>query len=158
MKPKMKFFGIGLIAVFAAMGLYLWGQYTAQTGKGFEIVETAEAAGGKVTNPAGIAPDRYVYFPGTEELGKDEIRLIALGTGMPSARRSQAATCWLVELGNGDKFLFDIGTGANANMAALMIPLQVKTSHSHCNDSHYCQKCQFRICYFAHSKSSLLFG
>ena len=83
---------------------------------------TAFAAGGKVTDPNGTAPDRYSYYPGTESLGKDEIRLIALGTGMPAARRSQAATCWLVELGNGDKFLFDIGTGANANMAALMIP------------------------------------
>ncbi len=79
-------------------------------------------AGGPVKSPTGTAPDRYIYYPGTEELEKDEIRLIALGTGMPAARRSQAATCWLVELGNGDKFLFDIGTGANANMAALMIP------------------------------------
>lgn len=79
-------------------------------------------AAGTVTDPNGIAPHRYVYYPGTEELGEDEIRLIALGTGMPLARRSQAATCWLLELGNGDKFLFDIGTGANANLSALMIP------------------------------------
>ncbi|MCK5187936.1 MAG: hypothetical protein KAR43_12470, partial [Deltaproteobacteria bacterium] len=78
-----------------------------------KFVPSAEAAGGKVTDPNGTAPDRYIYYPGTEELGKDEIRLIALGTGMPAARRSQAATCWLVEVGNGDKFLFDIGTGAN---------------------------------------------
>ena len=28
-------------------------------------------AGGKVTSPTGTAPDRYVYYPGTEELGKD---------------------------------------------------------------------------------------
>ena len=27
-------------------------------------------------------------------------------TGMPAARRDQAATCWLVEIGNGDKFIF----------------------------------------------------
>jgi ribonuclease Z len=79
-------------------------------------------AAGTVEDPNGLAPNRYVYYPGTEELGSDEIRLIALGTGMPLARRSQAATCWLVELGNGDKFLFDIGTGANANLSALMIP------------------------------------
>ena len=24
-------------------------------------------AGGKVTSPSGTAPDRYVYYPGTEE-------------------------------------------------------------------------------------------
>jgi ribonuclease Z len=79
-------------------------------------------AAGTVEDPNGLSPNRYVYYPGTEELGSDEIRLIALGTGMPLARRSQAATCWLVELGNGDKFLFDIGTGANANLSVLMIP------------------------------------
>jgi ribonuclease Z len=57
----------------------------------------AHAAGGKVTSPTGTAPDRYVYYPGTESLDKDEIRLFACGTGMPAARRDQAATCWLVE-------------------------------------------------------------
>ena len=36
-------------------------------------------AGGKVTSPTGTAPDRYVYYPGTEELGADEIRVIACG-------------------------------------------------------------------------------
>ena len=45
------------------------------------------AAGGKVSDPNGTAPDRYVYYPGTEVLGKDKIRLFACGTGMPSARR-----------------------------------------------------------------------
>jgi ribonuclease Z len=82
----------------------------------------ALAAGGVVKSPTGIAPDRYVYFPGTEALKKDEIRLIACGTGLPAARRDQAATCFLAELGNGDKFLFDIGTGSMTNVAALLIP------------------------------------
>ena len=31
-------------------------------------------AGGVVESPTGVAPDRYVYYPGTEELVKDEIR------------------------------------------------------------------------------------
>ena len=39
----------------------------------------AFAAGGAVKSPTGTAPDRYVYYPGTEELKKDEIRLIACG-------------------------------------------------------------------------------
>ena len=59
---------------------------------------SAMAAGGAVKSPTGTAPDRYVYYPGTEELSKDEIRLFACGTGLPAARRSQAATCWLVPL------------------------------------------------------------
>ena len=32
------------------------------------------AAGGVVKDPAGVAPDRYVYYPGTEALNKKEIR------------------------------------------------------------------------------------
>jgi hypothetical protein len=34
----------------------------------------ALAAGGVVTDPTGVAPDRYVYYPGTEPLSKKEIR------------------------------------------------------------------------------------
>jgi len=94
---------------------------------GIRLVHEAEAAGGKVTDPKGTAPDRYVYYPGTESLGNNEIRLIACGTGMPGARRGQAATCFLVELGDGQKFLFDIGTGAMRNVQALMIPANYLT-------------------------------
>jgi ribonuclease Z len=80
-----------------------------------------------------------VYFPGTEKLGADEIRLIACGTGMPSARRSQAATCFLVELGNGDKFLFDIGSGSHANLQGLMIPSNflTKVFLTHLHTDHW---------------------
>jgi ribonuclease Z len=66
---------------------------------------------------------REVYYPGTEELAPDEMRVIALGTGMPNARPKQAAACWLVELGNGDKFLFDIGTGSAERLSAMKIPM-----------------------------------
>jgi ribonuclease Z len=99
----------------------------------------AHAAGGKVTSPTGTAPDRYVYYPGTEELSKDEIRLFACGTGLPAARRDQAATCWLVETGNGDKFLFDIGTGSMVNVAALMIPYDFlnKVFLTHLHTDHW---------------------
>jgi ribonuclease Z len=48
---------------------------------------------------------RDSYFPNTETLASDEMRIIACGTGMPTGRESQAAACFLVELGNGDKFL-----------------------------------------------------
>ena len=85
------------------------------------------AAGGEVDDPVGIAPDRYVYYPGTEPLKEDEIRIIACGTGMPDARRLQASACFLVELGNGDKFVFDLGTGAMRNINSLMIPFEFLT-------------------------------
>jgi ribonuclease Z len=95
-------------------------------------------AGGKVTSPTGTAPDRYAYYPGTEALAKGEIRLLACGTGMPSARHSQAATCFLAELGNGDKSLFDIGTGSMANVASLMIPYDMldKVFLTHLHTDH----------------------
>ena len=99
---------------------------------------SAHAAGGIVKDPNGVAPDRYVYYPGTEALDKDEIRVIACGTGLPAARRGQAATCFLIEAGNGEKYLFDIGTGSMANIAALMIPYQYldKVFLSHLHTDH----------------------
>jgi len=103
------------------------------------VVSPVEAAGGKVKSPTGVAPERYAYYPGTEELGKDEIRVTACGTGMPSARRSQAATCFLIELGTGDKFLFDIGSGSHANLVALMIPSDflTKVFLTHLHTDHW---------------------
>ena len=65
--------------------------------------------------------DRDVYYPGTETLAPDEMRVVACGTGMPNARPKQAAACWLVELGNGDKFIFDIGLGSAERLSAQMI-------------------------------------
>jgi ribonuclease Z len=99
----------------------------------------AYAGSGAVKDPAGVAPDRYVYYPGTEALAKDEIRVIACGTGMPAARRGEAATCFLVELGNGDKFFFDIGTGSMANVAALLIPYDYldKVFLTHLHTDHW---------------------
>jgi ribonuclease Z len=73
-------------------------------------------------SPTGVVADRDVYYPGTEALDPDEMRVIACGTGMPNARPKQAAACWLVELGNGDKFIFDIGTGSAERISALKIP------------------------------------
>ena len=102
------------------------------------VIPAAEAAGGVVKSPTGTAPDRYVYYPGTEELARDEIRVTACGTGLPAARRGQAATCFLIEAGNGEKFLFDIGTGSMANIASMMIPYQYldKVFLSHLHTDH----------------------
>ena len=62
------------------------------------------------------------YFPNSETLMPDEMRIVALGTGRPFLRRSQANASWLVELGNGDKFVFDFGFGSQMNFTALEIP------------------------------------
>ena len=73
-------------------------------------------------SPVKAYAERDAYFPQTEDLGPDEMRVISLGTAMPFQRPAQAAPSFLVELGNGDKFLFDVGTGAAERLAALQIP------------------------------------
>ncbi|UWQ93927.1 MBL fold metallo-hydrolase (plasmid) [Rhodobacteraceae bacterium M382] len=59
------------------------------------------------------------YFPNTEILGADEMRITALGTGMPNQTKAAVSISFLVELGNGDKFLFDVGTGSSGNLFSL---------------------------------------
>jgi ribonuclease Z len=91
--------------------------------------------------PSPVKPtaERDIYYPTTEQLGRNEMRIIACGTGMPNQRPSQAASCWLIELGNGEKFLFDIGTGSSDNIAALQIPYDYldKIFISHLHTDHF---------------------
>jgi ribonuclease Z len=103
------------------------------------VVIRSWGAGGVVTDPTGTAPDRYVYYPGTEELAEGEIRIIACGTGMPDQRVAQASACFLFEFGNGDKFIFDIGSGSMRNIASLMIPYEylTKVFLSHLHTDHW---------------------
>jgi ribonuclease Z len=102
-------------------------------------MSSTQAAGGMVEGPNVVAPDRYVYYPGTEVLAKDEVRVIACGTGMPDARRGQASACFLFEFGNGEKMIFDIGTGSMRNINALMIPAEYLTKIfiSHLHTDHW---------------------
>lgn len=93
---------------------------TGDAGGESSVTNTAKAqdSGNGATSTAAL-PNRDVYYPGSEDLKPDEMRVIACGTGMPNARPRQAAACWLVELGNGDKFLFDIGLGSAERIAAM---------------------------------------
>jgi ribonuclease Z len=99
----------------------------------FTPAKSAEDTAVKVAQ--GQTDLRKNYFPNTEPLDVDEMRVISLGTGSPNFRRSQASAAWLVELGNGEKFLFDVGTGSLANLGALEIPYsdldKVFISHLH---------------------------
>ena len=90
-------------------------------------------------SPVKALSEREVYYPGTEDLAPDEMRVTALGTGMPNARPKQAAACWLVELGNGDKFLFDIGTGSAERLSAMKIPYNYinKVFVGHLHSDHF---------------------
>ena len=90
-------------------------------------IATARAGGHEAESlawdPVQPYPERDVYFPGMETLAPDEMRVIACGTGMPIPRLKQAAACFLVELGNGDKFIFDMGEGSFERINALEMPL-----------------------------------
>lgn len=62
------------------------------------------------------------WFPGTEEVQPDEIRVIFMGSS-PLPRPGQMGTSVFVELGNGHHFIFDFGPGSIANYVAARVPL-----------------------------------
>ena len=72
----------------------------------------------------GSSPKKYPkhFVPGKEKLAKDEMRITCTGSGCPNLRKGQAAPGWLVELGTGEKFVFDLGGGTVTNLWALEIP------------------------------------
>ena len=118
--PRMKsmLFVVAIAGIAAVLG-YLAHDHI----KPGDAVKPAEAAGPAAWSPTKPYPKHDVYYPGTEALKPDEMRVIACGTGMPQPRLKQAAACYLVELGNGDKFIFDMGQGSYERLMALGIPL-----------------------------------
>jgi len=54
------------------------------------------------------------WFPRTEELGPEELRITFMGTA-PFIRPGQMNTSIFIELGSGDNFVFDLGEGSVAN-------------------------------------------
>ena len=85
-------------------------------------VDSQLVAQEQIVSPTLARADRDTYYPNTEDLASDEMRVISCGTGMPTTRAAQAAACFLVELGNGDKCLFDIGSGSAERISSLQIP------------------------------------
>jgi len=116
---------IGLVAGLALMAGSPW-------------VSTAHAEEAAEVSPTKARP-RDTYYPNTEDLAPDEMRVIACGTGMPTTRAFQAAACFLVELGNGDKFLFDIGSGSAERISSLQIPYNYldKVFVGHLHTDHF---------------------
>ena len=121
---------IALVALGIVGVAYGLGHRDGSSGRDAVLTASAEAADDKPTAAATNFPrtgavkdnDRF-YYPGTEPLAPDEMRVTACGSGMPLPRLSQAAASFLVELGNGDKFVFDMGTGATSRLMSLQIPL-----------------------------------
>ena len=99
-----------IIVVALALAIGYWVGQVRDDGLGAQGVSPTKAR------------DRDYYVPNSEDLARDEMRVIACGTGMPTPRPAQAAACFLVELGNGDKFIFDMGEGSLERLWALEIP------------------------------------
>jgi ribonuclease Z len=127
MNQTMKIVSAAMAMVMLAGLAYYQGRVDQALGEDDALVGTALAASADMeplagNSPTRALPERDAYFPGTEELSPDEMRIVACGTGMPNARPRQAAACFLVELGNGDKFIFDIGLGSAERISAMQIP------------------------------------
>lgn len=120
MSKSNKLLAVSLVTLIASV-FFLWGHSDKQEGSVFAPIKNLYAAGSP-RKALKVKSDRNVYYPGTEKLKRNEMRVIACGTGMASPRPKQAAACWLVELGNGDKFLFDLGSGSHERIAAQKIP------------------------------------
>jgi len=104
------------------LGAYLLGRHHDSESPDVGLLPTAFAEEGAARPSPVKSRARDVYYPNSESLAPDEMRVIACGTGMPTTRAAQAAACFLVELGNGDKFLFDIGSGSAERISSLQIP------------------------------------
>jgi ribonuclease Z len=132
--------GTLLVSILVLAAAYSFGRFEERSRSSVARAESSKQASEKAVARATRAlPDRDAYFPNSEDLGPDEMRIIACGTGMPSARESQAASCFLVELGNGDKFIFDGGTGSDARIGSLEIPYDLldKIFISHLHTDHW---------------------
>ena len=87
--------------------------------------------GGGVTLPPDFKPTKYItgsranYFPLTETIGPDEMRISFVGSTPWPPRRDQAGTAIMVELGNGKRFFFDFGSGCLRNIIGMQVPAQL---------------------------------
>jgi hypothetical protein len=100
--------------------LLLGGPVSAQPGSPDKMVGGELFPSGHT--PVAIKDGTYPrdYYPNTELLGDDEMRVTALGTGMPNViTGAQKASAAYVELGNGDKYLFDVGSVSMKNLSKL---------------------------------------
>jgi ribonuclease Z len=70
--------------------------------------------------PSTGSPEEASFFPG-EKLAADEMRITFMGSCF-IPRLKQAANSVFVELGNGDSFIFDCGSGVTAKYVACGVP------------------------------------
>jgi ribonuclease Z len=76
---------------FVAVVFYLWGHVDGGVGRALGLLNESFAAENTPEVSPVLARERDTYYPNTEDLAKDEMRVIACGTGMPTTRAAQAA-------------------------------------------------------------------
>ncbi len=94
-KTRSTLIGAAVLTALA-VGIFL-GRGT-NVGQGeVPLIQSANAASETPAfSPVKSLSERDVYFPGTEDLAPNEMRVVACGTGMPNSRPKQAAACFLV--------------------------------------------------------------
>ena len=73
--------------------------------------------------PTPSVKNRNNYFPQSEPLGPDEMRIIFMGSNPWPPRLTQASTCMMVELGPTKRLFFDFGPGCLRNIIANQVPV-----------------------------------
>jgi ribonuclease Z len=73
--------------------------------------------------PTPSVKNRNNYFPQSEPLGPDEMRIIFMGSNPWPPRLTQAGPCIMVELGSSKRFFFDLGPGCLRNIIANQVPV-----------------------------------
>ena len=53
---------------------------------------------------------------------EESLRITTLGSGTPDVRKDQVSSGFLIELGNGENFIWDLGTGSYQNLLATGTP------------------------------------
>jgi ribonuclease Z len=94
--------------------------------------------------PTPSVKNKNNYFPQSEPLGPDEMRIIFMGSNPWPPRMTQAATCIMVELGGSKRLFFDFGPGCLRNIIANQVPVpeinDIFISHlhiDHCGELPY---------------------
>jgi len=90
--------------------------------------------------PTPSVGNRNNYFPTSETLGEDEMRVSFVGSCPWPPRRSQAGTCIMLELGDGQRFFFDFGPGCIRNILSMGVAAQevndIFLTHLHVDHYH----------------------
>ncbi len=126
MKTTRSKMTVSLAFVFAALvGLPIAAQEKPSSEKDIRAALTGGVPMGRWNEGLmfeGIAPQPWLksaanWFPRTEDVQPDEMRIIFMGSA-PFIRPGQMNTSILVQLGNGENFIFDLGEGAIARYIA----------------------------------------